>query len=68
MKDYAEMKQVDLQLNSLKDGWFLGPRSKLLAYNRFLLYKQIVQPIWTYGASYGQCKQVLYRRNKVVRK
>jgi hypothetical protein len=44
---FAKRKQLGLSLNKMY--WLLGRKSKLSTYNKLLVYKAILKPIWTYG-------------------
>jgi len=43
---FTERKQLGIQPSMY---WLLGGKSQLSIENKLLLYKAIVQPIWTYG-------------------
>ena len=53
--------------------WLLGRNSSLTIYNKLLLYKQIIKPIWTYGIQLWGCTKPTNVRiiqtfqNKVLR-
>jgi hypothetical protein len=44
---FAKRKQLGLSLTKMY--WLLGRKSKLSTNNKFLIYKAILKPIWTYG-------------------
>jgi hypothetical protein len=44
----TKIKQLNLKF--CKTYWLLERRSQLTIYNKLLLYKAILKPIWTYGA------------------
>jgi hypothetical protein len=46
---YIKKKQGELQIKFRKMYWLLGRRSELSMYNKLLLYKQVLRPLWTYG-------------------
>jgi hypothetical protein len=48
-KAYINKKQGELQIKFQKMYWLLGRRSELSMYNKLLLYKQVLRPVWTYG-------------------
>jgi hypothetical protein len=43
----AKRKQLDLKLCRLY--WIIGRKSRLSLTNKFLVYKIILKPVWTYG-------------------
>lgn len=53
--------------------WLLGRYSELSLYNKIMLYKQILKPIWTYGVQPWGCtkdtniKIIQNFQNKVLR-
>ena len=53
--------------------WFIGRRSVLSSYNKLLIYKQVLKPVWTYGmplwgcASASNLKTIQKFQNKVLR-
>jgi hypothetical protein len=44
---FAKRKQLGITLTKMY--WLLGRKSKLSTSNKFLIYKTIPKPIWTYG-------------------
>lgn len=49
----TKRKQINLKLKKMY--WLIGRKSSLLLYNKILLYKTIVIPIWTYGIQLWGC-------------
>jgi hypothetical protein len=53
--------------------WLLGRHSELSIHNKILLYKQVLKPVWTYGAQLWGCtkksniKIIQTFQNKVLR-
>jgi hypothetical protein len=53
--------------------WVLRRRSELSMYNKLLLYKQVLRPLWTYGVQLRGCEKksnidIIQRyQNKVLR-
>ena len=53
--------------------WLIGKRSPLSIYDKLLLYKQVLKPIWTYGIQLWGCTkksnvEIIQRfQNKVLR-
>jgi hypothetical protein len=53
--------------------WLLGRNSELSTYNKLILYKQVVRPVWSYGIQLWGCAsdsniQVIQRfQNKVLK-
>jgi len=35
--------------------WLMGRRSAMSTYNKLVLYKQILKPVWTYGIQLWGC-------------
>ena len=48
-KNHIWTKRKQLNLKPRKLYWLLGNQSKLALSNKILLYKSILEPIWTYG-------------------
>jgi hypothetical protein len=44
---FVKRKQLGITLTKMY--WLLGRKSKLSTNNKFILYKAILKPIWTYG-------------------
>ncbi|CAK9827570.1 Probable RNA-directed DNA polymerase from transposon BS [Anthophora retusa] len=67
----AKRKQIDLKLRNMY--WLIGYRSPLSLFNKLLLYKATLIPIWTYGIQlWGCAKQsninIIQRvQNKILR-
>lgn len=72
-KPHIKRKVAELNIKFKKMYWLLGRNSKLSTYNKLLLYKQSLKPIWTYGAQLWGCtsksnKEILQRfQNKILR-
>lgn len=72
-KVHVKKKREELGLRYKKMYWLLGRNSKLSMYNKLLLYKQILKPVWMYGAQLWGCASksnilVIQRfQNKVLR-
>lgn len=72
-KPHIKKKQEELQIKFRKMYWLLGRRSELSMYNKLLLYKQVLRPVWAYGAQLWGCAKkcnidVIQRyQNKVLR-
>jgi hypothetical protein len=53
--------------------WFMGRRSALSIHNQLMLYKQILNPVWTYGIQLWGCTKqanidsIQRIQNKVLR-
>jgi hypothetical protein len=57
-KAHIKKKRGELQIKFWKRYWLLGRRSELSMYNRLLLYKQVLWPVWTYGIQlWGSAKK-----------
>lgn len=44
---FTKRKQLGLKLNKMY--WLIGKRSQLSLYNKILVYKAVIKPIWSYG-------------------
>ena len=72
-KAHDKKKREELGLKYKKMYWLLGRNSHLSTYNKLLLYKQILTPVWTYGIQIWGCTKqsnidVIQRfQNKVLR-
>jgi hypothetical protein len=47
-RTHKKCKQIDLKIKVMY--WLIGRNSKPSSENKVLLYKTVIQPIWTYGA------------------
>lgn len=72
-KPHVKRKQQELKLKYRKMYWLLGRCSSLSVYNKLLLYRQVLKPVWTYGIQLWGCasqsnKNIIQRfQNKVLR-
>jgi hypothetical protein len=72
-KAHVNKKREELGLKCKKMYWFMGRRSALSIRNQLILYKQILQPLWTYGIQLWGCTEqtntdIIQRfQNKVLR-
>ena len=72
-KAHVKKKREEIGLKYKKMYWLLGKHSNLSTYNKLLLYKQILKPIWTYGIQLWGCAKktnidIIQRfQNKVLR-
>lgn len=72
-KAYAKKKREELGLKFRKMYWLIGRKSTLFLHNKLLLYKQLLKPVWTYGAQLWGCtkqsnRDIIQRfQNKVLR-
>jgi hypothetical protein len=63
----------ELQIKFRKVHWLLGRRSELSMYNKLLLYKQVLRPVWTSGVQLWRCAKksnidrIQRYQNKVLR-
>uniref|UniRef100_A0A1B0CG46 Uncharacterized protein n=1 Tax=Lutzomyia longipalpis TaxID=7200 RepID=A0A1B0CG46_LUTLO len=44
---WTKRKQLGLRMRDMY--WYMGRKSKLSTYNKVLLYKTVIVPIWSYG-------------------
>jgi hypothetical protein len=49
----AKKMQINLKLHQMY--WLIGCKSQLSAQNKCLLYKCIIEPVWTYGVQLWGC-------------
>jgi hypothetical protein len=56
-KAHIKKKQEELQIKFRKMYWQLGRRCELSMYNKLLLYKQVLRPVWTSGVQLWGCKK-----------
>jgi hypothetical protein len=54
-KEHIKKKREELNMKFRKMYWLLGRNSELSAYNKLLLYKQTLRPIWSYGIQLWGC-------------
>lgn len=72
-KEHIKMKVNELNLKYRKLHCLIGKTSRMSIYNKLLLYKQLLQPIWAYGIQLWGCaadsniKVVQQFQNKVIR-
>ena len=72
-KALVKKKREELGLKYKKMYWLMGRRSALSIQKKLMLYKQILEPVWTYGIQlWGYTKQsntdIIQRfQNKVLR-
>ena len=61
---------ADIRINMY---WLIGKNSSLSLHNKFIIYKQILKPVWTYGIQLWGCTKqsninIIQRfQNKVLR-
>ncbi|KAL1497326.1 hypothetical protein ABEB36_008308 [Hypothenemus hampei] len=72
-KAHVKKKKEELDIKLKKMYWLIGRNSTLTIYNKILLYKQILKPVWTYGIQLWGCAsknniEIIQRfQNKVLR-
>ena len=54
-KEHVKKKKQELDLKYSKMYWLIGRNSKLSTYNKLLIYKQVLKPVWTYGIQLWGC-------------
>lgn len=54
-KAHVKKKREELALKYRKLYWLMGRKSVLSTYNKILLYKQLLKPVWTYGIQLWGC-------------
>lgn len=71
--EHVKKKTEELNIKFRKMYWLIGKQSELSIHNKLLIYKQVLKPVWTYGAQLWGCtkKSNLLRierfQNKVLR-
>lgn len=72
-KEHVKKKKTESEIKYRKMYWLIGKDSPLSIYNKLLLYKQSLKPIWTYGIQLWGCTKksnadIVQRfQNKVLR-
>lgn len=72
-KEYVKKKCEELKTKYRKMYWMLGRNSKLTVYNKLLIYKQVLKPVWTYGIQLWGCtrptniNKIQKLQNKILR-
>lgn len=72
-KEHVKKKRTELDLKYRQLYWLIGRNSKLATYNKLLIYKQVLKPIWLYGIQLWGCtkktniKPIQTFQNKVLR-
>lgn len=72
-KAHVKKKKEELNIKYKKLYWLLGRYSGLSTYNKMLIYKQVIKPVWTYGIQLWGCtkktnlKIIQTFQNKVLR-
>jgi hypothetical protein len=72
-KVHVKEKREELGLKYRQMYWLMGRRSAMTTYNKLVLYKQILKPVWTYGIQLWGCTKpiniaIIQRfQNKVLR-
>jgi ABC-type cobalamin transport system permease subunit len=54
-KVHVKKNREELGLKYRQMYWLMGRRSGLKTYNKLVLYKQILKPVWTYGIQLWGC-------------
>lgn len=72
-KSHVKKKREELDFKYSKMYWLLGRNSSLSTYNKLLLYRQILRPVWLYGIQLWGCARksnintIQKFQNKVLR-
>lgn len=72
-KEHIKKKLEEIKLKLKGMYWLLGRRSQLSVYNKILLYRQVIKPIWMYGiqlwgcASKSNINKIQMSQNKILR-
>jgi len=72
-KEHVKKKKHELQMKYNQLYWLIGRTSPLSTYNKVLIYKQILKPVWAYGIEIWGCAKKLHIQtiqtfqNKVLR-
>lgn len=73
MENAYKEKKEELDIKYRKLCWLIGRKSQLTIENKLLIYKQILKPVWLYGAQLWGCAkasniEIIQRfQNKVLR-
>jgi hypothetical protein len=71
-KPPVKKKKEELELKYRKMYWLMGRYSALSVYNKFMLYQQVLNPIWAYGIQLWGCtsqsnRKIIQRfQNRVI--
>jgi hypothetical protein len=71
--EHIKMQRHELNIKLRKMYWLLGRSSELSIYNKLILYKKVLRPVWSYGIQLWGCAsdsniQVIQRfENKVLK-
>lgn len=71
--EHVKKKKEELEIKYRNLYWLMGKKSKLSNYNKLMLYKQTLKPVWTYGIQLWGCSnannitQIQRFQNKVLR-
>lgn len=57
-KEHIKKKRDELNYKYRKMYWLLGRSSELSTYNKLLLYRQVLKPVWTYGIQLWGCAKM----------
>lgn len=72
-KEHVKKKRQELDIKLKNMQWLMGSRSALTIENKLLIYKQILRPVWSYGAQLWGCasqstkNEIQHFQNKVLR-
>ncbi len=72
-KEHIKKKRLELTLKYKDYYWLIGRYSKMSTYNKTLIYKQVLKPVWLYGAQIWGCasesniQSIQTFQNKVLR-
>lgn len=72
-KEHVKKKSTQIQLKFNELQWLIGQHSQLSTYNKLLIYKQVIKPIWTYGIPLWGCtkrkhiEKIQKLQNKILR-
>lgn len=54
-KEHVKIKKTELNHKYRQMYWLLGRNSELSTYNKLMIYKQILKPVWMYGLQLWGC-------------
>jgi hypothetical protein len=54
-KEHIKKKRDELNIKFRKMYWLIGRNSELSIYNKLILYKQVLRPVWSYGIQLWGC-------------
>jgi hypothetical protein len=66
-KENIKKKHGELNIKFRKMYWLLGCNSELSIYNKLIVYKQVLRPVWSYGIQLWGCASDSTLQDKVLK-